>query len=100
MLSDEDKMDNTQEFNYFEKLSNFSAENMKMNSVDLPKIKIKLRGKEYEIFATDPLGAIFCSLIELNNKKVDQILNSFKITLKDVKGNIIFPVKENKNGRK
>ena len=56
--------------------------------------KITLRGKTYEMAADKDSVAVplFCSLLALEDDRIDAMLKAFKVKLVDAKGIVVFPL--------
>jgi hypothetical protein len=101
--------DNSAIFDYFEKLSNYSANlineeslkegediinKFKNRLMSIPSIKITLRGKEFEFKIVDINMLFLIALVALNNKDVDEVLKKCKVKIYDANQNIVFPFPE------
>jgi len=101
--------DNSAIFDYFEKLSNYSANLMNEESLkegeeiinkfrsrlmNVSSIKISLRGKEFEFKLVDINMIVLLALVALNNKDVDEILKKCDVKIYDANQNIVFPFPE------
>jgi hypothetical protein len=106
---EDNERDNSAIFDYFEKLSNYSANlineeslkegeeiisRLKNRLVSIPSVKISLRGKEFEFKIVDINMLVLIALVALNNKDVDEILKKCNVKIYDVNQNIVFPFSE------